>query len=119
MRKIITATLAAAAAATTLALAPAAAALPPGCQSQPWGFLGTQTRQICDGPVQGDGGWWRQRIIGWPAHYANASSSCYGGTYSSSCTYYPGGFVPEQDVDNETYRVTPDTVLPDEPGHLG
>lgn len=119
MKALLTTAIAAAAAAGIIALAPAASALPANCQSQPWGFLGSQTRQLCDGPLRGDGSWWRHRVEGWPAHYANASSSCYGGSSYSSCTYYPGGFVPEQDTDDETYLVTPATVLPDEPGHIG
>lgn len=96
-----------------------AAPIASNCQQQPWGFLGTQTRQICDGPILADGSWMRNRIVGVPAHYQNASSSCYSGSYSSHCTYYPGGYVAEYDSDNETYSVRPDTVLPDEPGHLG
>lgn len=102
-----------------IAVAPPASALPPGCVSQPWGFLGSQTRQICDDPIRPDGSWLRRRIIGVPAHYRNASSSCSGGTYYSSCTFYPAGWVAEYDTDDETYVVTPDTVLPDEPGHIG
>jgi len=107
----------------TVAVAGAAPAnavpIPANCQQQPWGFLGTQTRQICDGPILPNGSWMRTRVIGVPAHYANPSSSCYSGSYSSHCTYYPGGYVSEYDSDNETYSVTADTVLPDEPGHLG
>lgn len=117
--KLLATALAGIAASGAVALAPAAQALPPNCQSQPWGFLGTQTRQICDGPIGPDGSWIRTRIIGVPAHYQNPSSSCYYGSYSGGCTYYPGGFVAEQDSDSETYPVRPDTVLPDEPGHLG
>ncbi|WP_186246630.1 CDGP domain-containing protein [Mycobacterium kubicae] len=109
---------AAALAVSTLA-APTAGALPRGCESVPWGFFGTQTRQICDGPIRPDGSWTRERIIGVPAHYVNASSSCSSGSYSSHCTYYPGGWVGDRIQSDETYPVTPDTVLPDEPGHLG
>ncbi|WP_207550555.1 CDGP domain-containing protein [Mycobacterium mantenii] len=102
-----------------LASPPHAAALPPNCEMRPWGFMGIKTRQICDGPIQADGTWLRRRMIGIPAHYAPASSSCSGGSYSSYCTYYPGGYVGDQLSDDETYPVRPDTVLPDEPGHLG
>jgi class 3 adenylate cyclase len=49
---------------------------------------------------------------------ARTHTNCYGGAYSSSCTYYPGGWIEEYDTDDEIYVVTPDTVLPDEPGHL-
>jgi hypothetical protein len=93
--------------------------VPPNCQEVPWGFLGSKERAICDGPIQPNGSWMRHRVIGVPAHYQNPSSSCSGDSYSSNCTFYPGGYVPEIDSDNETYPVTPDTVLPDEPGHLG
>ncbi len=105
-----------------MALAPLAHAdrLPANCESHPWGFLGlTKRRIICDGPMQPDGSWMRERVIGVPAHYVPASSSCSGGSYSSYCTYYPGGWVDAQIDDDETYPVRPDTVLPDEPGHLG
>ena len=102
-----------------IVVAPSASALPANCISQPWGFLGSQTRQICDGPILPDGSWLRHRVIGVPAHYANPSSSCSGGAYYSNCTYYPGGYVAEYDSDDETYSVRPETVLPDEPGHLG
>lgn len=105
-------------AAPVLFAAPASA-IPSNCISQPWGFLGSQTRQICDTPIRADGSWMRHRIIGVPAHYENPSSSCYSGSYSSHCTYYPGGYVAEYDADDEVYVVTPDSVLPDEPGHLG
>jgi hypothetical protein len=99
--------------------APAAKAEPPNCQTSPWGFLGSQRREICDGPVQPDGSWMRHRVIGIPAHYENPSSSCYGDEGYSNCTFYPGGWVDDQISDDETYPVNPDTVLPDEPGHLG
>ncbi len=95
-----------------------ASPVPADCQQQAWGFLGSKTRLICDGPIRPDGSWMRTRIIGIPAHYAYPSSSCSGGEYYSYCTYYPGGYVPEQDSDNETYVVRQDTVLADEPGHM-
>jgi hypothetical protein len=34
---------------TVLAVTPDADAVPANCESVPWGFLGSQTRQICDG----------------------------------------------------------------------
>ncbi|OQZ89348.1 hypothetical protein BST11_17970 [Mycobacterium alsense] len=92
---------------------------PPNCQISPWGFLGSQRREICDGPIQPDGSWMRHRVIGIPAHYENPSSSCFGGDGYSNCTFYPGGWVSDQIADDETYPVNPGTVLPDEPGHLG
>jgi hypothetical protein len=65
-----------------------------------------------------DGSWMRHRVIGVPAHTEYPHSSCTSSTYSSNCTYYPGGYVPEVDSDDEWYAVRPETVLPDEPGHL-
>ncbi|MGO8940448.1 MAG: hypothetical protein ACLQLO_26195 [Mycobacterium sp.] len=108
----------------TLALAPTASAnqVPghPNCDVVPWGFLGlTQKRIICDGPIQPDGSWMRHRWQGVPAHYENPSSSCSIGSYSSHCTYYEGGWVEDDVRDDESYRVTPDTIVPGEPGHLG
>lgn len=110
-----------------LGLAPAANAVPdveplPGggnCQVVLWGFLGSQRRAICDLPVQADGSWWRRRVVATPAHHVSLSFSCSGGTYSSYCTSYGGYDVPFSTQDDETYVVTPDTVLPDEPGHMG
>jgi hypothetical protein len=87
----------------------------PNCQTDPFGILGSQRRTLCDGPISSDGSWSRERTIWAPAHYV--PSSCLGGSASSSCS---GGYsVPEHMVSNETYPVRLDTVLPDEPGHLG
>ncbi len=102
--------------------APQAQATPitPNCQVAPWGFLGlTQKRAICDGPIQPDGSWVRHRIQYIPAHYVHPSSSCSGDRYSTYCTYYVGGYVDDDTKDDETYPVTPDTIVPGEPGHLG
>lgn len=89
------------------------------CLVTPWGIFGlTQKRIICDQPIRPDGSWMRERMIGTPAHYEPATTSCSGGSYYSRCTTYPGGWVEEQVADDETYPVTPSTVLPDEPGHL-
>lgn len=108
---------------TALALAPAAAANPvpdmPNCDRAVWGFLGSQVRLICDTPVRADGSWDRSRVVATPAHTTPQMFSCSGGAYTSFCTSYGGQFVPLTIQDNETYRVTADTVLPDEPGHLG
>jgi hypothetical protein len=89
------------------------------CKTEPWGFLGSQRRTLCDTPVAGDGSWSRERTIWTPAHMT--SSYCYGG---SSDRFYGSGictggyFVDQKLISNETYPVRPDTVLPDEPGHL-
>ncbi|KAB7756759.1 CDGP domain-containing protein [Mycolicibacterium mucogenicum] len=98
--------------------APASHALPPNCVQQPWGFLGSQVRTICDDPIRADGSWMRARVIGVPRHYEYPSSSCSGSAYYSNCTFYPGGWVEAVFSDREMYEVRPETVLPDEPGHL-
>ncbi|AXH46916.1 membrane protein [Mycobacterium phage Aminay] len=119
MKKITTtAVTLAAAGALALVVAPAANALPAGCIAQPWGFLGSQTRAMCDGPLRPDGSWTRHRIIGVDSYYRNATSRCTSGSYSSSCTYYPAGWVEAKIFSDETYVVTPETVLPDEPGWI-
>lgn len=91
------------------------------CKTEPWGFLGSQRRTLCDGPIAKDGSWSRQRTIWVPAHFSTPSCTSYGGSSSwasrTSCT--GGYFVNQRLVSDETYPVRPDTVLPDEPAHLG
>lgn len=89
------------------------------CQVDLWGFLFSQRRTICDGPVFADGSWNRLRIVWIPAHQVPLSCSTYGGSYSSHTTCSGGYFQPYTELDNEIYPVTPETVLQDEPGHLG
>lgn len=86
----------------------------PGCESIRWGFLGSQTRTICDGPMMADGSWIRYRMIWIPAHQVPFRTSC--GTYS--CTTSGGYWADEQVFSKEKYPVRPETVLPDEPGWL-
>ena len=86
------------------------------CKTEPWGFLGSQRRTLCDGPISSDGSWSRERTIWVPAH--RTSSYC-SGSLRDSYSFCSGGyFVDQHMVSNETYPVRPDTVLPDEPGHL-
>lgn len=89
------------------------------CQTDRWGFLGSQRRTLCDGPISRDGSWSRERTIWTPAHFTpyNCSSYGYSSNYSTNCS--GGYFVDQREVSNETYPVRPETVLPDEPGHLG
>ncbi len=90
------------------------------CKTEPWGFLGSQRRTLCDGPISGDGSWSRERTIWAPAHYSTPICTSYGSNRSYSSYNCSGGyFVNERLVSNETYPVRPETVLPDEPGHLG
>jgi hypothetical protein len=86
------------------------------CQTDRWGFLGSQRRMLCDGPIQSDGSWSRQRTI-WRPAYFTPQSCTYSRSWSSSCS--GGYFVNEQLISSETYPVRPETVLHDEPGHLG
>ena len=87
------------------------------CQTDPWGFLGSQRRTLCDGPIAQDGSWSRERTIWVPAHrqmpICLSTDNRY---YSSTC--YGGNWVDQDEVSRETYPVRPETVLPDEPGHL-
>jgi hypothetical protein len=98
---------------------PEAHATPPppgvGCETVPWGFLGSQRRTLCDGPIAPDGGWMRARVVAVPAH--QVPFTCSYGRYSSSCS--GGYFVDTRIVSEELYPVRPETVLPDEPGHIG
>lgn len=89
-----------------------------GCQldSGLWLFHGTR-RSLCDTPVRADGSWSRAREFWTPAHYVPVSTYC-SGSYFISCTTSGGYEVDRASNGIETYVVTPDTVLPDEPGHL-
>ena len=92
----------------SLALAPPAQAVEPGCQQDAFLYgMRWATRLICDDPIQADGSWTRHRGFFAPARYR---TSCY--TYS--CDTYQ---IPELRVIDH-YTVTPDIVLPDEPGHI-
>ena len=85
-----------------------------GCETIHWGFLGSQLRTVCDGPVQPDGSWMRYRVVWVPAHHVPYSTYC--GTYSCSSS---GGYsVGQTVVAKEIYVVFPTNVLPDEPGWL-
>jgi hypothetical protein len=89
------------------------------CQTDPWGFLGSQRRTLCDGPISRDGSWSRERTIWVPAHNTPYTCQTYGSSNSRSTSCSGGNFVDQHEVSRETYPVRPDTVLPDEPGHLG
>lgn len=93
-------------------------AAPNGCETIRWGFLGSERRTVCDGPVQPDGTWQRTRTFWTPAYRVPAQCSTYGGLYYANTTCYPARLVSERLIGTETYPVTNQTVLPDEPGHL-
>lgn len=94
-------------------------AAPANCHQQPWlygGLFGRMTtRTLCDGPIRDDGSWLRHRNFYSASYYKPYSCSwSYG---SGSCS---GGYqVAEFDTGVDEYVVTPETVLADEPGHLG
>lgn len=88
------------------------------CKTEPWGFLGSQRRTLCDGPVAKDGSWSRERTIWVPAHRTPESCTRSGDDRFSYNTCYGGYWVDQRLVSNETYPVRPETVLPDEPGHV-
>ncbi|WP_457920692.1 CDGP domain-containing protein [Mycolicibacterium psychrotolerans] len=92
-----------------------AAPIQPGCVQQLWMMFGLKatTRTICDSEVRPDGSWFRQRQFYAPAYLAPGHSYC----SSYECTYYPPEWVPEFNK-YESYMLTPNTVLPDEPGHI-
>lgn len=93
---------------------PANADVQPGCQHDRWGFLGTQTRSICDGPQLPDGSWVRYRIVWIPAHTVPVTTSC--GSYS--CSTSGGYWQDEQVFEKVKYPVRPETVVAGEPGWL-
>jgi hypothetical protein len=120
MIKSLALALATAAAGAAVITAPTAAA-EPGCVTQPWWrgeIMRMTTRILCDGPMRPDGSWLRVRSFVAPSYVANGYSSCYGGRYYSSCTYTSPRVVPAYDSGQEFYTVTPETVLPDEPGYI-
>lgn len=92
----------------------------PNCQTLKWGLY--QQRTVCDTPMQPDGSWRRKRTV-WqqagsrpaqcrwmdrPYSYAGSRWEC------TEATSWPIRIDAQ-----ETYIVTAETVLPDEPGHLG
>jgi hypothetical protein len=94
-----------------------------GCQVDLWGFLASQRRTICDGPLNPDGSWNRARIVWVPAHNVPFRTYCSGGVYYSSCSTSGGYFVPYSEVSSEVYPVNdtdgaPNNHLGDEPPHL-
>lgn len=96
--------------------APVAAATPDNCVEQFWRYgLRAATRIICDSPITADGSWTRGRAFTAPGYVADGISVCYSAVF---CTYTPAREVAALDV-RDYYRVTPQTVLPDEPGHVG
>jgi hypothetical protein len=104
IKAVIAAAAAAAFGLAGLVTAPTAAA-GDGCIEQPWMYeLRMTTRIICDSARYPDGSWDRRR-----GFFADSF-------IKTTCSRYSciTRTVPELNVVEE-YRVTPDTVLPDEP----
>lgn len=82
-----------------------------GCVSDFWMWNGLRSaeRMICDGDRQADGSWTRARGFFDDEYYVPFNCGRY------SC--WGGYWVPELKVMTR-YRVTDDTVLPDEPGWI-
>jgi hypothetical protein len=91
--------------------------MPPNCVNDPIGLFKAKQRIICDTPIRPDGSWSRERVFWVPAHQVPLTTNCYG-TYSVTCSTTGGYFVDDSVLDDQTYLVFPDNVLPDEPGHL-
>jgi hypothetical protein len=89
----------------------------PNCETDPIGIFKAKQRSICDTPIRPDGSWSRERVFWVPAHQVPLTTNCYG-TYSVSCTTTGGYWADLRVLDDQTYVVFPDNVLPDEPGHL-
>lgn len=81
-----------------------------GCERINWGPFGWQYRTICDLPKRPDGSWMRARRVWTPAK-----------TIAPYCNYYTCSgrqYFAENTVAFETYPVTDQSILPDEPGWL-
>lgn len=114
MKKRLTLVIALAAGMCAISTPLANADVQAGCVNDRWGFLGSQTRSICDGPLQPDGSWVRFRMVWIPAHQVPVSTSC--GAYS--CSTSGGYFQDVQIFEKVKYPVTPNTVVPGEPAWL-
>jgi hypothetical protein len=94
----------------------------PNCQTDTVrrGLLGldVQTRTICDTPFRPDGSWGRTRTFWYPAHQVPTRTTCNGGTWSTTCSTYPGYWADVSIIEQLKYDVFPYNVLPDEPGHM-
>ena len=91
-----------------------------GCETIHWGAFGMDRRKVCDGPQQPDGSWQRTRTIWTPASSFATSCSEHNYTLGEPNTPVSCGrtYYPESISNQESYPVTPATVLPDEPGWL-
>jgi hypothetical protein len=97
--------------------APANAEYDEGCEAINWGFLGRDTRSICDGPRRPDGSWDRSRFFFSGGYTMPARTTC-SGTYSVTCYSYEKTYVELKEIGREYYVVTDATIPPGEPGWL-
>ncbi|HPE52978.1 MAG TPA: hypothetical protein PK852_02565 [Mesotoga prima] len=111
VKKFLIASAIVAAGMTVAPVTASAAPIGEGCVSDFWMWQGLRTasRMICDGDRAADGSWERRRGFFDDPYYVPFRCSRY------SC--WGGYWVPELKV-MESYRVTDDTVLPDEPGWI-
>ena len=118
LAKIVTT---AAIAASAIITSPAAGAGPvgEGCVEDFWMWgLRSASRMICDGERQADGSWKRVRGFFDDAYWTRPYSSCSGGAWSSTCTYYEKELVPALKVIDPAYFLTDDTIPGGEPGWI-
>lgn len=107
--------------ALTLTLTPAPSyadpqPMPPNCEQAPIYGLAPYLRTICDQPIEADGSWMRGRL----SHYLQSTkSTCNGIAYQGGCPLWMQRDVVPERYTEDNYRVTPDTIPPGEPGHLG
>lgn len=108
-------------AASAILTSPPAAAGPlgEGCVEDFWMWsLRSASRVICDGERQADGSWKRVRGFFDAGYWTRPYSSCSGGAWSSTCTYYEKEWVPELRVIDPAYFLTDATIPGGEPGWI-
>ncbi len=120
-RKLATIVASAVIAASAILTSPPAGAGPigEGCVEDFWMWnLRSASRMICDGERQADGSWKRVRGFFDAAYWTRPRTSCSGGTWSSTCTYYEPEFVPALEVIDPPYFLTDSTIPGGEPGWI-
>lgn len=91
--------------------------VPSNCERVPILGLNPYVRIICDQPIEADGSWMRARL----SHYLESRRSSCGGHYyaNGNCPPWLSHDVVPERYQEDDYRVTPDSIPPGEPGHLG
>jgi hypothetical protein len=98
--------------------APAKADYTNGCEAIDWGFLGRDTRTVCDGPRRPDGSWDRGRLFNSGGYWLPARTTCSGGSYSSTCYSYEKTYLEWREIGRDFYVLTDDIIPFGEPGWL-